>query len=80
MATRERGPDYYRSMRVQPWDVIDTWPMPARIGYYHGVVISRLMRAGTKPGEPLLKELEKAQHELAKLIEVVKQDSSTTKE
>ena len=34
--TKQIGGNHYRAMSVQPWDVVDTWPIEQRIGYYRG--------------------------------------------
>lgn len=61
------GGDHYTAMPVQPWDVIDTWPLEQRIGFYRGNAIKYLMRAGRKG--PAAEDYRKARHYLDKLIE-----------
>jgi hypothetical protein len=56
-------------MTVQPWDVIDTWPLAQRIGWYRGNALKYTMRAGSK-GDAL-EDARKAQHYIAKWIETV---------
>lgn len=63
------GGDHYKRMSVQPWDVVDTWPIEQRIGYYRGNALKYLMRAGTKGNA--VEDLGKAVHYVQKLIEVV---------
>lgn len=64
--------NHYLQMGIQPWEVIDTWPVSEQIGYYKGTVIAYLMRAGYK--DPLLQDLKKANHVLSKLIEQIEKD------
>ena len=34
---KQYGGDHYKNMGVEPWDVVDTWPIEQRIGAYrHG--------------------------------------------
>lgn len=39
---------HYATMKVQPFDVIDTWPVEQRIGFYRGNLLKYTMRIGTK--------------------------------
>ncbi len=68
------GGDHYLKMAVQPWDVIDTWPMDQRIGFYRGSALAYIMRAGSKGSAK--EDYEKAQHYLAKLISLTKEGES----
>lgn len=63
------GGNHYKTLSVEPWDVVDSWPIDQRIGYYRGNVIKYTMRMGTK--DESVQELRKAGHYLAKLIEVL---------
>ena len=63
------GGDHYKNMGVEPWDVVDTWPIEQRIGFYRGGALKYTMRMGTK--DESVQELRKAGHYLAKLIEVL---------
>ena len=38
--------DHYKTVAVQPWDVVDTWPLEQRIGYYRGGALKYVMRMG----------------------------------
>ncbi|MEN9924030.1 MAG: hypothetical protein RL268_156, partial [Pseudomonadota bacterium] len=58
--THQVGGDHYATMTVQPWDVIDTWPLAQRIGWYRGNALKYTMRAGSK-GDAL-EDARKAQH------------------
>lgn len=66
---RQVGGDHYKSMGVQPWDVVDTWPREQRIGYYRGGALKYLMRMGSKDESP--QEIAKGQHYIQKLLEVL---------
>ena len=46
------GGTHYKDMGVEPWDVVDTWPIEQQIGYYRGNVLKYTMRMGAK-GAPL---------------------------
>lgn len=67
--TTQIGGDHYKRMGIQPWEVIDTWPVDQKIGYYRGTVLSYVMRAGMKGAA--LEDYMKARHVLDKLIEVL---------
>lgn len=77
MAARDKGPDYYRLARVQPWDVIDTWPIEQRIGFYRGNAIKYLMRMGSKDEE--VGEIRKALHYTEKLLEVLEDEATAAR-
>ena len=66
---RQEGGDHYKKMDVQPWDVIDTWPLEQQIGFYRGNAVKYIMRMGNKDQQ--LQEIKKARHYLDKLIEVL---------
>lgn len=67
--TKQIGGNHYRAMSVQPWDVIDTWPIEQRIGYYRGGALKYLMRMGSK--DESAQEIGKGQHYMEKLLEVL---------
>ena len=46
------GGDHYKNMGVEPWDVVDTWPIEQRIGYYRGGALKYIMRMGSKVSRP----------------------------
>jgi len=64
---RQAGGTHYKHMTIQPWDVIDTWPIEQQIGYHRGTALAYIMRAGSKG--PRLEEFQKAEHHLQKLCE-----------
>lgn len=66
---RQVGGDHYKNMGVEPWSVIDTWPLEQRIGYYRGNALKYTMRMGAKDASPI--EAAKAQHYMQKLIETL---------
>lgn len=66
---KQEGGDHYVAMSVQPWDVIDSWPLEQQIGYYRGNAIKYLMRLGSKDAEG--QEVAKAAHYVEKLREVL---------
>lgn len=63
------GGDHYVTMAVQPWDVVDSWPLEQRIGFYRGNALKYLMRMGAKDAAP--QEVAKSIHYLQKLLEVL---------
>lgn len=63
----QHGGDHYKKMAVEPWNVIDTWPIAQQIGYYRGNALKYIMRLGSKDGQLL--EAKKALHYVQKLIE-----------
>lgn len=67
---KQVGGDHYKKMGIQTWDVVDTWPLEQRIGYYRGNALKYVMRIGAKDEE--IQEAGKAVHYLEKLIEVLK--------
>lgn len=66
---RQEGGEHYKQMGVQPWDVIDTWPIEQQIGYHRGNVLKYTMRLGNK--DERLQEAKKIRHYADKLIEVL---------
>lgn len=63
------GGDHYKNMGVEPWDVVDTWPIEQRIGYYRGGALKYIMRMGSKDQSPV--EIAKGKHYMQKLLEVL---------
>ena len=61
--------EHYMKMDIEPWNVIDTWPMEQRIGFYRGNALKYIMRMGSKDEQ--LQEIQKAGHYIEKLIEVI---------
>ena len=67
--TKQIGGNHYRAMPVQPWDVVDTWPIEQRIGYYRGGALKYIMRMGSK--DESAQEIGKGKHYMEKLLEVL---------
>ena len=65
------GGDHYKNMGVEPWDVVDTWPIDQRIGAYRHGALKYVMRMGTKDAN--IKEIKKSIHYLQKLVEVLEE-------
>ena len=63
------GGSHYKDMDIEPWDVIDTWPLEQRIGAYRAGILKYTMRMGTK--DDRAKEIRKAGHYCQKLAEVL---------
>jgi hypothetical protein len=68
---KQVGGMHYKAMGVEPWDVIDTWPLEQRIGYYRGNALKYIMRMGSKDQSD--QEVSKGLHYLEKLVEVLKE-------
>jgi len=68
---KQVGGDHYKNMGVEPWDVVDTWPLYQRIGYYRGGALKYIMRLGNK--DEMEQEAGKGLHYLEKLVEVLKE-------
>jgi len=66
---KQYGGQHYKDMGIEPWDVIDTWPIEQRIGAYRAGVLKYVMRLGTK--DERLKEASKCMHYAEKLVEVL---------
>jgi len=66
---KQVGGQHYKQMGVEPWDVVDTWPIEQQIGYYRGGALKYIMRMGTKDEQ--IQEIGKARHYTDKLIEVL---------
>ena len=71
MAAKDKqiGGSHYKLMGIEPWDVVDTWPVEQRIGYYRGGALKYVMRMGNK--DEALTEIGKGKHYLEKLMEVL---------
>ena len=63
------GGDHYKKMQIQPWDIVNDWPVEQQIGYHRGGVLKYVMRMGTK--DERLQEAKKAMHYAQKLVEVL---------
>ena len=63
------GGDHYKNMAVEPWNVIDTWPIQQRIGAYRAGMLKYTMRMGSKDEQ--LQEIGKGVHYGQKLQEVL---------
>lgn len=74
---RQVGGDHYKKLAVQPWDVVDTWPIDQQIGYYRGGALKYLMRMGNK--DESIQEISKGLHYLEKLIECLKRQQEESK-
>lgn len=60
------GGTHYVEMRLQPWDVIDSWSLPEQVGFYRGNALKYLMRLERKGDS--LEDAKKAQHYCEKLV------------
>jgi hypothetical protein len=66
------GGAHYTSMPIQPWEIVDTWPMEQRLGFYRGNALKYLMRAGAKGGQDAqLEDAKKAEHYCRKMVAVL---------
>ena len=60
---------HYKDMPIQPWEVVDTWPLEQRIGYYRGGALKYILRMGAK--DERAQEIRKAEHYCEKLAETL---------
>lgn len=67
---RQVAGTHYKAMGVEPWDVVDTWPLEQRIGAYRHGALKYLMRMGSK--DESAQEIAKGIHYMEKLLEVLK--------
>lgn len=66
--TMQVGGDHYTKLDVQPWEAMQAWMTQAEFaGFLRGNAIKYLARCNDKGGR---QDLQKAQHYLAKLLEV----------
>ena len=66
---KQCGGDHYKTMLIQPWEVVDGFDHAQAIGFYRGSALAYIMRAGAKG--PAREDYEKAIHYLEKLLEVL---------
>ena len=69
---RQVAGNHYKRMDVQPWDVVDTWPLEQRIGAYRFGALKYIMRMGSK--DESAQEIAKGQHYMEKLLEVLRSE------
>jgi hypothetical protein len=67
---KQFGGDHYKKMGIEPWDIVDTWPLEQRIGYYRGGALKYIMRMGNK--DERLQEAQKGLHYQEKLVDTLK--------
>lgn len=63
-------PQHYTKDGLQPIDVIEAWGL----GFHLGTAVKYIGRAGKKPGESRLKDLEKAHWYLSRVVEMERQN------
>ena len=66
---KQIGGEHYKTMLIQPWQVVDGFDHAQAIGFYRGSALAYIMRAGSKG--PAREDYEKAIHYLEKLLEVL---------
>jgi len=66
---KQIGGQHYLTMPLEPWAVIDSWPLEQRIGFYRGNAIKYVLRMGSK--DQASQEIKKAIHYLEKLQELL---------
>ena len=66
---RSKGSKHYVEMKVQPWDVVDSWSLEQQLGFYRGNLLKYCMRLGNKDNE--LQEASKALHYAQKLVSIL---------
>ena len=65
----DEGSAHYKAMGVEPWDIVDEWPLEQQIGYHRGNILKYTMRMGSK--DDRLNEAKKILHYSQKLVEVL---------
>ena len=65
----QAGGHHYKHMAIQPWAVVDTWPIAERVAFYRGNALKYLMRLNDKDAP--ITNAEKATHYCRKLVEVL---------
>jgi len=68
----QEGSKHYKDMTIEPWDVLDTWPIEQQLGYHRGNILKYTMRMGSK--DERLKEAKKIKHYAEKLVEVLERN------
>ena len=68
---RQEGGDHYLKMGVQPWSVIDSWPLEQQIGYHRGNALKYIMRLGHK--DTAEQDARKAIHYMEQLVSVLEE-------
>ena len=68
---KQVGGTHYKDMGIEPWDVVDTWPIEQRIGAYRYGSLKYIMRMGSK--DESAQEIGKGIHFMEKLVEVLKE-------
>jgi hypothetical protein len=70
---KQVGGDHYLRMAVQPWDVVDTWPLEQRVGYYRATALKYIMRLDDK--DDRITNAKKGLHLMQKLVSVIEEES-----
>jgi hypothetical protein len=70
------GGSHYKQMDIQPWDVVDTWPLEQRIGAYRFGALKYIMRMGSK--DESAQEIAKGRHYMTKLLELLGETNDRT--
>ena len=68
---KQVGGTHYKDMGIEPWEVVDTWPIEQRVGAYRAGALKYLMRMGSK--DESAQEIGKGIHYMEKLVEVLKE-------
>ena len=68
-SARQVGGDHYKNMKIEPWDVVDTWPLEQRVGAYRYASLKYIMRLGSK--DERVGEAMKGGHCTEKLVETL---------
>jgi hypothetical protein len=74
-STKQVGGTHYKEMGIEPWDVVDTWPIEQQIGAYRHGALKYVMRMGSKDAS--VQEIGKGIHYLEKLLEVLKKHAGS---
>ena len=69
--TEQFGGNHYKLTAISPWNIVDTWPLAERIGFYRGNALKYTMRMHDKDAP--VDNIEKAGHYCRKLAEVLRE-------
>jgi hypothetical protein len=67
---KQFGGDHYKKMGIEPWDVVDTWPLRTENWLLPRGALKYLMRMGNK--DERLQEAQKGLHYQEKLVDTLK--------
>jgi hypothetical protein len=70
--TTQVGGTHYKDLKIQPWEVMESWNREHFIGFLRYCILKRVGRWDSKDGA--LMDMKKARHELDKMIEMLEEE------